>query len=243
MNYTSPNIKNRMKNLSQNLNEIRSNLAYNTQPNKFIGTDSNFNAHNSQEMFLIKDELFNLKVAFKKMVDLVLEEIDDIKNDMLTQTSELQKQDDHNLTLLLHKIEVIDLKQNQKDLRCDELVAQSEHMSDTLQRRFEVLEEFTNSNIENFKKIAIDKDQELHNTIILQNQQLLVLTKQNTAIEEFMGITVASIKSHQQKISEFGSICYNVDMNSKLLENEMKEFLGEIDKKFELYKESTSGDL
>lgn len=58
-----------------------------------------------------------------------------------------------------------------------------------------------------------------------------------------MNVTVGSIKSHQVKISEFGSMCYNVEMNAKLMENEMKEFLGEIDRKFELYKESTSGDL
>lgn len=61
------------------------------------------------------------------MVDLVLEEIDEIKNDMLTQTSELQKQDDTNLTLVLQKVEVLALKQNQKEIRVEELVSQSEY--------------------------------------------------------------------------------------------------------------------
>lgn len=89
----------------------------------------------------------------------------------------------------------------------------------------------------------MNKDQELHDTINLQNHQISNLSKQTASIEEFMSMTVSSIKSHQQKISEFGSICYNVEMNSKLIENEMKEFLTEIDKKFEMYKESTSGDL
>ncbi len=122
--YASPSIKRRMKNLSQNLNDIKSNLAYNTD--QYIKTESNFNVDNN-ESNMLKNEIFNLKTAFKKMVDLMLEEIDDIKNDMLTQTSELQKQDDENLEFVLQKIEVLTLKQNQKEMKSEELVGQAEY--------------------------------------------------------------------------------------------------------------------
>ena len=93
--YVSPSIKRRMKNLSQNLNDIKSNLAYNTD--QYIKTETNFNVdNNNTEVNMLRNEIFNLKTAFKKMVDLMLEEIDEIKHHILGQTSELQKQDDEN---------------------------------------------------------------------------------------------------------------------------------------------------
>ena len=231
-----------MKNLSQNLNDIKSNLAYNTD--QYIKTETNFNVdNNNTEVNMLRNEIFNLKTAFKKMVDLMLEEIDEIKHHILGQTSELQKQDDENQNLVLNKIEVIALKQNKKELKVEELVNQAEYLQDNLEKRFANQEEFCNFNIENLKAGTTEKDSELYETINLQTQQIQNMMRQTTTVEEFMNMSVQSIKSHQQKISEFGSMCFTVEMNSKLIENEMKEFLGEIDKKFELYKESTSGDL
>jgi hypothetical protein len=191
----------------------------------------------------LREEIYSLKLAFKNMVDLMLEEIDELKNDIVYQSSDIKSQQNANTNDILGRIEVMQIKQDQKDSKCDELIGQAEYVNTELTKRFEILDEITTSAIGNFKKSSDDINQNFYNVIQIHQTQIDTIVGQNSKIEEFMGDVVLTMQNHQKKITDLGEKCFTVEANAKLHESELKEFLFETERKFDLYKEGTSGDL
>lgn len=230
-----------MKNLSSALGELKSNLEITDRHNQ-TNTSQKFQS-TSSEVRDLRDEIHGLKLAFKNMVDLMLEEIDELKNDITYQSSELKSIQEASTSDILGKIEIIQIKQDQKDSKCDELIGQAEYVNNELGKKFELLEEITSAAISNFKKNSDEINHNFYNIIQIHQTQLDTVTSQNGKIEEFMSDVVTSIQNHQKKITDLGEKCFTVEANAKLQESELREFLIEADKKFDLYKEGTSGDL
>lgn len=73
--------------------------------------------------------------------------------------------------------------------------------------------------------------------------QLESIMNQNMSIEEFMGDVVSTIQQHQKKMTELSENVFTVESNNKLFENEIGNIAKDIEKKFDLYKESTAAEL
>ena len=128
------NVKKRMKNLSSALGELKTNLESTDRHNQ-TGTPNKFLSSTS-EVRDLREEIFSLKLAFKNMVDLMLEEIDELKNDITYQSAELKSQADSTTASILGRIEVLQVLQDQKDSKCDDQISQAEYLSSQLTKKF-----------------------------------------------------------------------------------------------------------
>lgn len=232
----SQNVRDKINNLSSALGALKSNF-------------KNEQGHQEQQSQLLYDDVQDLKgdiktlkSGFRTIVDQVLEELDNVRNEVAVLGTELQNQSDHQKTELDNKIELLDIKQNSINEKSAGIYDQTSSTSQDLIKRMASLENETGLSIEGISINQKEAFEYLGNIVNIHKSQLDGMMAQNSSIEVFMADVVNTIQQHQKKMTELGEQVFTVEGNNDLFQNEMKNIAQEVEKKCDVYKESTSSD-
>ena len=115
----------------------------------------------------LKDEISNLKTAFKNMVDLMLDEVDEMKTEIIAQSATSSKNNEMLKNEFMEKYEMLTMKQNAKESQCEDMLQQAEFMNDKLGRQFADFEAHANTTIDSIRHSYADVNKNFYDTLMV----------------------------------------------------------------------------